>query len=101
LTKKDLHLLERAAEKLVRFGKQVGATTREMILLLDSGISLAAEPSLSVIGFHKTAGPVQRRWWRYSKKGKREATDVASRFPFPLSDHSQLTTRQCFHAALP
>jgi len=40
IDEKDLHLLERAAEKLVRFGKQVGVTTEEMILLLDSGISL-------------------------------------------------------------
>jgi hypothetical protein len=40
IDEKDLHLLERAAEKLVRFGKQVGVTTEEMISLLDSGISI-------------------------------------------------------------
>jgi hypothetical protein len=32
--------LERAAEELVRFGKQVGVTPEVMISLLDSGISI-------------------------------------------------------------
>jgi hypothetical protein len=32
--------LERAAEKLVRFGQQVGVTPEEMISLLNSGISI-------------------------------------------------------------
>ena len=33
-------LLERAAEKVVRFGQQVGVTPEDMIQLLDSGISV-------------------------------------------------------------
>jgi len=37
---KDAILLERVAEKLVRFGQQVGVTPEEMISLLDSGISI-------------------------------------------------------------
>jgi hypothetical protein len=36
---RDAILLERVAEKLVRFGQQVGVTPEEMISLLDSGIS--------------------------------------------------------------
>ena len=37
---RDAILLERVAEKLVRFGQQVGVTPEEMISLLDSGISI-------------------------------------------------------------
>jgi hypothetical protein len=37
---KDAILLEQIAEKLVRFGQQVGVTPEEMISLLDSGISI-------------------------------------------------------------
>ena len=37
---KDAVLLERVAEKLVRYGQQVGVTPEEMISLLDSGISI-------------------------------------------------------------
>ncbi|MGH9543748.1 MAG: hypothetical protein ACRD23_00885 [Terriglobales bacterium] len=37
---KDAPLLEVVAEKLVRFGQQVGVTPEEMISLLDSGISI-------------------------------------------------------------
>jgi hypothetical protein len=37
---KDAILLQQAAEKLVRFGRQVGVTPEEMISLLDSGISI-------------------------------------------------------------
>jgi len=37
---KDAILLEQAAEKLVRFGQQVGVTPDEMISLLDSGIRI-------------------------------------------------------------
>jgi hypothetical protein len=40
IDEKDLYLLERAAEELVRFGKQVGVTPEVMISLLDSGISI-------------------------------------------------------------
>ena len=36
----DAFLLERAAEKLVRFGQQVGVTPEEMISLLNSGIGM-------------------------------------------------------------
>ncbi len=36
----EVLLLERAAEKLVRFGKQVGVTPEAVISLLDSGISI-------------------------------------------------------------
>jgi hypothetical protein len=36
----DTQLLEQTAEKLVRFGQQVGVTPEEMISLLDSGISI-------------------------------------------------------------
>jgi hypothetical protein len=37
---RDAILLEHVAEKLVRFGQQVGVTPAEMISLLDSGISI-------------------------------------------------------------
>lgn len=37
---KDAILLDQVADKLVRFGQQVGVTTEEMISLLDSGISI-------------------------------------------------------------
>ena len=37
---RDAILMEREAEKLVRFGQQVGVTPEEMISLLDSGISI-------------------------------------------------------------
>lgn len=37
---RDAILLERVADKLVRFGQQVGVTPEEMISLLDSGISI-------------------------------------------------------------
>jgi hypothetical protein len=33
-------LLQRAVEKLVRFGQRVGMTPEEMISLLDSGVSI-------------------------------------------------------------
>ena len=36
----DTFLLEQAADKLVRFGQQVGITPEEMISLLDSGINI-------------------------------------------------------------
>ena len=36
----EVLLLKQAAEKLVRFGKQVSVTPEEMVLLLDSGISI-------------------------------------------------------------
>lgn len=36
----DEILLQRAVERLVRFGKQVGISPEEMISLLDSGISV-------------------------------------------------------------
>ena len=36
----DEILLQRAVERLVRFGKQVGMSPEEMISLLDSGISV-------------------------------------------------------------
>jgi len=37
---RDAILWEHVAEKLVRFGQQVGVTPEEMISLLDSGISM-------------------------------------------------------------
>jgi hypothetical protein len=37
---RDAILLEQVAEKLVRFGQQVGVTPEEMISVLDSGISI-------------------------------------------------------------
>ena len=37
---KDAIFLEQVAERLVRFGQQVGVTPEEMISLLDSGISI-------------------------------------------------------------
>jgi hypothetical protein len=37
---RDAIVLERVAEKLARFGQQVGVTPEEMISLLDSGMSL-------------------------------------------------------------
>ncbi|HKN73393.1 MAG TPA: hypothetical protein VJX30_20330 [Terriglobales bacterium] len=37
---RDAFLLKHVAEKLVRFGQQVGVTPEEMISLLDSGISI-------------------------------------------------------------
>lgn len=40
LTENDAKLLERAAEKLVRYGEQVGVTPEKMISLLDAGISI-------------------------------------------------------------
>ena len=40
IDERDALLLEQAAEKLVRFGQQVGVTPKEMISLLDSGISV-------------------------------------------------------------
>jgi hypothetical protein len=40
LDEPDATLLEGVAEKLVRFGQQVGVTPEEMISLLDSGISI-------------------------------------------------------------
>jgi hypothetical protein len=36
----DAQLLEQAAEKLVRFGQQVGVTPEEMISLMDSRVSI-------------------------------------------------------------
>lgn len=40
LTEGQEVFLERAAEKVVRFGQQVGVTPEDMIQLLDSGISV-------------------------------------------------------------
>jgi len=40
IDERDTFLLEQAADKLVRFGQQVGVTPEEMISLLDSGISV-------------------------------------------------------------
>jgi hypothetical protein len=37
---KDSIMLEQVAEKLVRYGQQVGVTPEKMISLLDSGISI-------------------------------------------------------------
>jgi hypothetical protein len=45
--------LQQAAEKLVRFGRQVGVTPEEMISLLDSGISIR---DLLVFLASKTSG---------------------------------------------
>jgi hypothetical protein len=39
-SEKDSIMVEHVAEKLVRFGQQVGVTPEEMISLLDSGISI-------------------------------------------------------------
>jgi hypothetical protein len=50
---KDALLLECVAEKLVRFGQQVGVTPEEMISLLDSGISIR---DLLVFLASKTSG---------------------------------------------
>ena len=36
----DAILLQQAAEKIVRFGQQVGVTPEDMISLLDSGVSI-------------------------------------------------------------
>ncbi len=36
----DEILLQRAVDRLVRFGKQVGVSPEEMITLLDSGVSI-------------------------------------------------------------
>ncbi len=40
LTEDDAILLQRAVEKLVRVGQQVGVTPEDMIELLDSGLSV-------------------------------------------------------------
>ena len=40
MTESDTKLLERAVEKLVLYGEQVGVTPEEMISLLDSGVSI-------------------------------------------------------------
>ena len=37
----DALMLQRAVEKLVRFGQQLGVSSEDMISLLDSGISVA------------------------------------------------------------
>ncbi|MGA7293241.1 MAG: hypothetical protein WBW53_01340 [Terriglobales bacterium] len=50
---RDAILLERVAEKLVRFGRQVGVAPEEMISLLDSGISIR---ELLVFLASKTSG---------------------------------------------
>jgi hypothetical protein len=36
----DAQLLEQAAERLLRFGQQVGVTPEQMVSLLDSGITI-------------------------------------------------------------
>jgi hypothetical protein len=40
LTEDDAILLQRAVERLVRFGQQVGVTPEDMIAVLDSGLSV-------------------------------------------------------------
>lgn len=49
----DVKVLERAVEKLVRFGEQVGVTPEDMISLLDSGIGI---PELLMFLASKSSG---------------------------------------------